>query len=143
MKRHHTGHVNHAEGSLRYWYGQFMWVSRQCKPSVHPQGDSILEGLVKQLYIIHRCGQPIPKASLLIVHDAEARSGSALGVSTLDGVGRGGDLTNLGSDGSLTLPESRRSKSVRYSGELLVLNAIAKLVTKPENSHWQKLSSLS
>jgi len=40
----------------------------------------------------------------LVVHDAQARSGGALLVRAFDGVRRRGDLTDLRSDGGLTLP---------------------------------------
>ena len=43
---------------------------------------------------------------ILVVHDAQPRSGCALLICGLDGVGRGRDLTDLGRDGGLTLPGS-------------------------------------
>ena len=53
------------------------------------------------------CLPAVRPSARLVVHDAQARPGFALRVRGRDGVGRGGDLADLGGDGGLTLPEDR------------------------------------
>ena len=146
MKRRHTGHVNHAEGSLRYWYGQFMCVSRQCKPSVHPQGDSILEGLVKQLYIIHRLDVVSPSQRLRSSLSMTPRPGPAAPLaSALSMALAAAEISQISAVMAAWRFLGQEDVAYAYAGELLVLSD--RTVPKCLEQTWElslaKLSSLS